>query len=68
MYNKVLAGGDGDGDGGVYGRVVVMGMEDWWLVPGQHRLQHRLEPAWRCRRLMGGGTVDRVRAKSGFTD
>lgn len=34
----------------------------------QQRLQHRLEPAWRCSRLMGGGTVDRLRAKSGFTD
>ena len=34
----------------------------------QQRLQHRLEPAWRCSKLMGGGTEDRLRAKSGLTD
>ena len=68
MYNKVLAGGDGDGDGGVYGRGMVKGMEDCWLVPGQHRLQHRLEPCCRCRMLMGGGTEPRVRASSAAPD
>ena len=30
----MLAGGDGDGDGGVYGRVVVMGMEDCCMLAG----------------------------------
>ena len=43
--------------------LVIVGVSD-----PQQRLQHRLEPAWRCRRLMGGGTLDRLRAKSGFTD
>lgn len=40
----------------------------WQLESPQQRLQHRLEPAWRCRRLMGGGPLDRLRPKSGFTD
>ena len=46
----------------------VNGMEDCWLVPGQQRLQQRLEPGCRCRMLMGGGTEPRVRASSAAPD